>query len=87
MSYAILFKETAKKELYLLPNNTLKKVLSAIDALALNPRPIGVKKLKGTGENLWRLRIGDYRVIYLIDDVVRIVNIRKIGNRRDVYDK
>jgi mRNA interferase RelE/StbE len=64
----------------------LKKILSAIEALVENPRPAGVKKLKGKGENLWRIRVGDYRVIYLIDNTVRIVNIRKIGHRRDVYD-
>jgi mRNA interferase RelE/StbE len=87
MSYTILFKETARKELNTLPDKILKKVLSTIEALSINPRPTGVKKLKGKGENLWRIRVGDYRVIYLIDDIVRIVNIRRIGNRRDVYDK
>jgi mRNA interferase RelE/StbE len=87
MNYAILFKESARKELYQLPDKILKKISLAIDLLAENPRPFGVKKLKGKGENLWRLRVGDYRVIYLIDDVVRIVNIRKIGNRREVYDR
>jgi mRNA interferase RelE/StbE len=87
MTYTILFKETARKELYRLPDKTLKKVSTLIDSLAINPRPAGVKKLKGTGENLWRARVGDYRVIYLIDDSIRIVNIRKIGNRREVYDK
>lgn len=86
MSYSIFFKETARKELLALPKKILNKVAVAIDGLAENPRPTGVKKLKGQGENLWRIRVGDYRVIYLIDDAVRIVNVRKIGNRRDVYD-
>jgi len=86
MSYTVLFKETAKKELYALPEKILKKVLAATDSLSINPRPVGVKKLKGKGENLWRIRIGDYRVIYLIDDKIRVVNIRKIGNRREVYE-
>lgn len=87
MTYTISFKETARKELYSLPNKFLKKISTAIDALEANPRPNGVKKLKGQGENLWRIRVGDYRVIYLIDDVVTIVNIRKIGHRSDVYKK
>jgi mRNA-degrading endonuclease RelE of RelBE toxin-antitoxin system len=54
MSYAIFFKETARKELNILPGKILNKVSGAIDALAANPRPAGVKKLKGEGENLWR---------------------------------
>jgi mRNA interferase RelE/StbE len=86
MSYTIFFKETARKELYKLPAKTIHKLSEAIDGLAQNPRPSGVKKLKGQGENLWRIRVGDYRVVYLIDDIVRIVNIRKIGNRRDIYE-
>jgi mRNA interferase RelE/StbE len=64
----------------------VQKILDAISELAVNARPVGVKKLKGKGENLWRLRVGDYRVIYLIDDSIHIVNIRKIGHRRDVYE-
>ncbi len=86
MSYVVYFKETARKELYKLPDKVLKKVLSAIDGLSNDPRPPGVKKLKGKGENLWRIRVGDYRVIYLVDDQIRIINVRKIGNRKDVYE-
>jgi len=86
LSYTISFKETARKELYLLPDKIVQKILDVISELAVNARHVGVKKLKGKGENLWRLRVGDYRVIYLINDSIRIVNIRKIGHRRDVYD-
>jgi mRNA interferase RelE/StbE len=67
MSYSIFFKETARKELYSLPDKMTKKIISAIDNLSDNPRPVGVKKLKGQGENLYRIRVGDYRVLYLID--------------------
>jgi mRNA interferase RelE/StbE len=86
MSYSVLLKETAKKELYALPSKIFTKVLAAIESLSVNPRPVGGKKLKGKGENLWRIRIGGYRVVYLIDDTIQVVNIRKIGNRRDVYE-
>ena len=86
MSYTVLFKESARKELYTLPGKTLKKVADAIDGLSINPRPTGVKKLKGQGENLWRIRVGDYRIIYLIEDTIRIVNIRRIGHRKDIYE-
>jgi mRNA interferase RelE/StbE len=86
MSYTLYFKETARKELLKLPAKLISKISAAIDGLADNPRPVGVKKLKGQGENLWLIRVGDYRIIYLIDDVIRVVNIRKIGNRREVYN-
>ena len=84
--YEITFKESARKELYSLPDKMVKRISVAIDALAENPRPPGVEKMKGKKESLWRIKEGDYRVIYLIDDKVRIVNIRKVGNRRDIYD-
>jgi mRNA interferase RelE/StbE len=86
MDYTIYFKESARKELLNLPQKIQHKVSLSVDALSNNPRPNGVKKLKGQGENLWRIRVGDYRIVYLIDDTIRIVNIRKIGNRRDVYN-
>jgi len=56
-----------------------------INGLAENPRPSGVKKLKGISEDLYRIRSGDYRVIYSISDQIRIVDIRKIGHRKDIY--
>ena len=84
--YAVTFKESARRELYALPSKMLKRVAEAIDRLSQNPRPPGVKKLKGETHPLWRVRTGDYRIIYAIDDVVRIVNIRRIGHRKEVYD-
>ncbi|MES1217243.1 MAG: type II toxin-antitoxin system RelE/ParE family toxin, partial [Bacteroidota bacterium] len=56
-----------------------------ISSLAQNPRPLGVKKLKGSTEDLYRIRSGDYRVIYSVDDEIRIVDIRKVGHRKDIY--
>jgi len=54
--------------------------------LAENPRPAGCKKLKGTHEDLWRIRIGNYRVIYTINDTIQIIDIQKIGHRKDIYE-
>ncbi len=85
--YQITFKKKASKELSQLPSIVLPKVVSEIDNLAEDPRPVGSKKLKGSDENMWRIRIGDYRVIYVIDDGIRIINIRKVGHRKDVYKK
>ncbi len=84
--YAITFIESAKKELYDLPAKMLKRVASSIDKLSQNPRPPGVKKLKSGNSNLWRIRVGDYRIIYSIEDTIHIVDISRIGHRREVYD-
>ena len=83
--YKITFKESAIKELTRLQKPIVRRLSAAIDKLADNPRPIGMKKLQGSNENLYRIRVGDYRIIYVIDDVVRIVNVRKIGDRKDIY--
>ncbi len=84
--YTITFIRSAEKELENLPLNAVKKISPHIDKLALNPRPNGSKKLKGKGEYLWRIRVGDYRVIYAIEDVVKIIEIRRVGQRGEVYD-
>lgn len=62
-----------------------KKLASKIDRLATDPRPTGCLKLKGRSEELWRIRSGDYRILYAIDDVIRIVDVRQVGHRREVY--
>ena len=85
MKYEIVFRKSAVKELEDLPNKEIPKVKSAIEDLAETPRPDGVKKLKGTKETLWRIRVGNYRVIYSIEDVVKIVEVRTIGDRKEVY--
>ena len=60
-------------------------VIKAIFDLASAPRPAGCKKLKGSKDNLWRIRIGDYRVVYIIKDKIQIIDIQKAGHRKDVY--
>jgi mRNA interferase RelE/StbE len=83
--YEITFKQSAFKELQRLPSAAVKKITVAIEGLADDPRPVGMKKLKDSSEDLYRIRVGDYRVIYVVNDVVRIVNIRRIGHRKDIY--
>ena len=61
-------------------------IAAAIDKLAMQPRPPGCKKLKGSADSLWRVRVGDYRVIYKVDDPILIVEVRKIGHRREIYE-
>lgn len=84
MKYSILYKRSASEELLQLPANIAHKVKTAIDSLSENPRPQGCKKLKGS-VNEYRIRIGNYRVIYTISKTVLIVTIIKIAHRKDVY--
>ena len=84
MSYTVQILRRAQKELAGLPPLVYQRVRDAIRDLASIPRPSGCKKL--AGRNGWRIRVGDYRVIYEIDDHTQIITIMHIGHRRDVYD-
>jgi len=81
--YEIRFKPSAAKELARLPREVQRRVAPAIDALAANARPPGAEKL--AGEDAWRIRVGDYRIVYAIEDRVLVILVLHIGNRRDVY--
>jgi mRNA interferase RelE/StbE len=83
--YTVTFKNSALIELEQMPKRVVQKIVIAIEKLAENPRPMGVKKLKNSKEDLYRIRVGDYRIIYAINDGIRIVNILRIGNRKDIY--
>ena len=83
--YQITIKKKAEKELSKLPKQVLSKIVSAIDHLETNPKPVGHKKLQASDENAYRIRVGDYRIIYVIAEEIKIINIRKIGHRKDVY--
>ncbi len=83
--YQITLKDSANKELQRLSKAVVTKITIAINGLSQNPRPNGVKKLKDSDEDLYRIRVGDYRIIYVIDDGIKIVNIRRIGHRKDIY--
>lgn len=85
MSYSVSLRRSALKELQSLPKTAVQKVGGAIDKLAENPRPDGVKKLKSSEEDLYRIRVGDFRIVYSIEDEIKIVDIRKIGHRKDIY--
>jgi mRNA interferase RelE/StbE len=83
--YSVVLTKSAEKELYKLPSEAILKIVTALKGLEENPRPEGCKKLKGF-KNLWRIRIGNYRAIYSIEDVVLLVDVRDIGNRKDIYN-
>jgi mRNA interferase RelE/StbE len=83
--YAVELKAAARKELDRLPLNVIERVFSKLESLGESPRPAGCKKLKG-GSNEWRIRVGDYRVVYFIDDAKRLVSVTRIRHRSDVYE-
>jgi mRNA interferase RelE/StbE len=84
--YSIVIKKEALKELKIFPNAVVARITTAIQSLSEDPRPTGCLKLKGSKESLWRIRVGDYRIVYHIDDEIRIVSIRNIGDRKNVYE-
>ena len=81
--YKILIKESAIKELESVPQKSLKQIVKRIQSLAENPRPKGSQKL--SAQERYRIRQGDYRIIYSIQDDHTTVHVNKIGHRREVY--
>ena len=81
--YNIRFKNSAVKELETIPKHILQKIIKRIQDLTSNPRPSGSQKLTNSGH--YRVRQGDYRIVYLVLDETRTVDIYKIGHRREVY--
>lgn len=81
--YEIYFKESVWKELRKVPKNDLKKILSRIEKLGDDPRPMYCEKL--TGHELYRVRQGNYRIVYSIQDNELTVWIIKVGHRKNVY--
>ena len=83
--YELRLARSAQKELKALPDVVLARVARALDALPPDPRPRGCKKLRGASD-LWRVRVGDYRIIYRVDDRARLIEVRAIRDRKDVYE-
>ena len=82
-SYSLVVKKSAERELRALPKADLRRVTDRIRDLAQTPRPPGHEKL--SGQDHYRVRQGDYRVVYAIDDDHRVITIVKIGHRREIY--
>ena len=82
--YQVVVERSAEKDLKRLPSQIRSRVVTALRSLAKNPRPSGSRKLAGTKHD-WRVRVGDYRIIYEIADVIRVVRVQRIRHRREVY--
>lgn len=85
VDYVVEVKPSARKELERLPNSVLARAVRKMESLGGNPRPPGCKKLKGYND-VWRIRVGDWRVVYIIDDHRKLASVTRIAHRREVYD-
>ena len=83
--YSVELKVSARKELERLPAKLIQRIFPKLEGLASEPRPAGCKKLKG-GQREWRIWVGDYRVVYTIDDEKLLVSVTRIRHRSEVYD-
>ncbi len=85
MPYQVEFTPAARRQFRKLPSEAQRRLAPVIDALADDPRPAGSKKLAGPAD-LWRVRAGDFRVIYTIADEQLVVLVVRLGHRREVYE-
>lgn len=85
MSYTIRIKDSAERAMSRLPKADRMRVDRHILALADNPHPPGAKPLKGGGHGLWRVRVGDWRIVYQIQDEVLVVLVIDVAHRREIY--
>lgn len=83
-TYRVLLERAVERDLSRLSAERHERVITAIRALANNPRPPGCRKLAGS-RNDWRIRVGHYRVIYEIADEIRVVRVNRVRHRREVY--
>lgn len=82
--YQILIERTAEKDLNSINEPLFSSLVNHIKALSQNSRPEGCRKLKGL-ENYWRIRVGNYRIIYEIDDLIQTLKIMRVRHRKEVY--
>jgi len=83
--YSLEIKPAAAKELDALDHALFARIDRKILVLAENPRPSGCKKLRGYKDQ-WRIRVGDWRVVYIVDDAAKRVSVTRVAHRREVYD-
>lgn len=84
MAYRVEIKKSALKEMQSLPRKVQRRIDQTISSLALDPRPHGTEKLKGL-ERTYRIRVGDYRVVYWVEDAILLVLIVRVAHRSNVY--
>jgi mRNA interferase RelE/StbE len=85
-NYRVALTSSAEKELKKLSTPLIARIAPRLENLAANPRPPGCKKLKG-GDKEWRIRVGEYRVVYTIDDAILLVEVTRMRHRSAVYER
>jgi mRNA interferase RelE/StbE len=83
--HEVVLSAPAERDLKRLPAAVFHRMIAAIRVLAGNPRPPGCRKLQGSGHDDYRIRVGDYRVVYEVDDTATLVRIMRVRHRREVY--
>ena len=83
MTYKVELETRARREFLSLPADMRERISDAIDDLQTNPRPPGAKRL--VGQEGYRIRKGDYRILYTVDDKARLVRVYRVAHRREVY--
>ena len=83
--YSLEVKQSAQKELDALDDRLFARIDRKILALAGDPRPAGCKKLRGYKDQ-WRIRVGDWRVLYIVDDESKVVSVTRIAHRSEAYE-
>ena len=84
-TYRIEWKRSATKELRSLPTHMVKRIVDAVTQLSVNPFPSGVRKLSGS-QHSYRIREGDYRVVYTVTALTLVIEVIRVGHRKEVYD-
>lgn len=86
MAYGIVFSPAAARQLKKMDRSVLPQIVASIDGLIVEPRPRGCEKLSGY-DDLYRVRVGDYRIVYGIEDQLVLVVVLKVGSRADIYQR
>lgn len=84
MSYTVEWSRSATRELRAIPVDMAIRIATQVGHLGEDPRPPGCRKLVGY-DDLWRIRVGRYRIIYFIGDAICLVRVERVGDRKDVY--
>ncbi len=84
MAYRVEWKKSTRKDMRRLPSATVDRVIKTVEALAGNPFPQGVEKLSGS-DHAFRIRLGDYRIVYEVVEATKLVEIQRVRHRKDVY--
>ncbi len=82
--YEVLLERRAERDLKRLPAKEFHRIIREIKALAENPKPVGCHRIAGSKSD-WRIRVGDYRVIYELDEKAKAIRVMRVRHRREVY--